>query len=92
MIGDYLLSFMEWLLEVFLWVPRKVWAETLDALAGVLEAIPVPDFVATADGAFSAIPANVLFFAQYFALGEGIAMIISAYTLRFLIRRIPIIG
>jgi hypothetical protein len=92
MIGDYLTRFMEWLLEVLLWVPRKVWAETLDALAGVLESIPVPDFVATADSAFNAIPANIVFFSQYFAVSEGITMILSAYVLRFLIRRIPIIG
>lgn len=92
MISDLLSDFATWLKDLLLWLPLKIWELLLDGLASVLEAIPVPDFVSTATGAFSSIPGNVLFFANYFAVGEGIAMVLSAYALRFLIRRIPLIG
>lgn len=92
MIADALTGFGKWLLEVLLWVPRKLWAELLDVFAAMFEAMPVPDFIAQAQGYFNAIPPGVLFFANFFALGEGITMVLGAYVLRFLIRRIPFIG
>jgi len=90
--GDYISKFMAWLQEVLLWIPRKLWAELLDGLSSLIAAIPVPSFVTDAAGAFSSISGNVLFFASKFAVPEGIAMILAAYALRFVIRRIPLIG
>lgn len=86
---DDLLQFLK---DVLLWVPRKLWAEMLDGLAALLESIPVPDFVQQAQDAFGGIGGNVLFFAQKLAVGEGITMILAALVLRFLLRRIPLIG
>lgn len=83
---------MQFLKDVLLWVPRKLWAEMLDVLADLLESIPTPDFVLQAKDAFASIGGNVLFFAQKFAVGEGITMILAALLLRFLLRRIPLIG
>jgi len=90
--GDLLSDFAEWLMDLLLWVPRKLWAELLDGLATLFEAIPVPDFIATAQSVFNGIPSTMLFFLDKFAFGEGVAMVLSAYLLRFLLRRIPIIG
>lgn len=90
--GELLSDFANWLKDVLLWVPRKLWAELLDGLASLLTAIPTPDFVIQAQNAFGDIPANVVFFATKFAVPEGIAMALAAYGIRFLIRRIPIIG
>lgn len=83
---------MQFLKDLLLWVPLKLWELLLDGLAALLEALPVPGFIQTADGAFSALSGNVLFFAQKFAVGDGIAMILSAYVLRFIIRRLPFVG
>ena len=85
-------DFSDWLFEVLQWIPKKLWEELLDALATVIEHMPVPGFVDTAHNAFTSIPSTILFFANKAGLGEGVAMILSAYVLRFLIRRIPIIG
>ena len=90
--GEMLSDFAKWLADLLLWVPRKLWAELLDGLASIVEAIPVPDFVSTAQSAFASIPSSVLFFADKFAVAEGVAMILAAYGLRFVIRRIPLIG
>lgn len=83
---------LQWLLDALLWVPRKLFAALLDGLASLIEAIPVPEFVQQAESSLSGISGNVLFFAEKFAIPEGIAMVLSAYVLRFLLRRIPLIG
>lgn len=85
-------EFTQWLFDLLEFLPRKIFSDILDALASVVEKIPVPDFFITAQGAFGSIPSSVLFFANKFALGEGVAMILAAYLIRFTIRRIPIIG
>ncbi|WP_313487446.1 DUF2523 family protein [Stutzerimonas kunmingensis] len=89
---DTFAKFVDWLLELVLWAPKKILEALLDALAGVLEAIPVPSFMSNAQSFFSAIPSEVVFVLTFFAVKEGVAMIIAALILRFILRRIPIIG
>ncbi|WP_339083291.1 hypothetical protein [Pseudomonas sp. TMP9] len=83
---------LTWLKDLLLWIPRKVYEEVLDGMASFFESLPVPDFIIQASSALSGISGNVLFFAQKFAVGEGIILILSAYILRFILRRIPFIG
>lgn len=89
---DIINDFAEWLLDVILWVPKKVFELLLDALAAIIEAIPVPDWLSGAGGLFSSIPASVMYFAEPMHLGTGVGIITSAYVIRFFIRRIPVIG
>jgi len=89
---DYLEAFAQWLKDLLLWLPLKLWEMLLDGLASVIEALPVPDFLAAAQGLFSGVGGNVLYVLGLFAVPEGIGMIISALILRFIIRRIPLIG
>lgn len=42
--------------------------------------------------AFSGLPAGVWFFLDFFNLGFGVPLLISAFVSRFLIRRLPVIG
>lgn len=90
--ADYLAQALQFLLDMFLWIPKKVWELLLDGLATVIEAIPVPDFVSNIGAYFGAISPNILFFAKLLAIPEGVAMYTTAMLLRFLIRRIPVIG
>lgn len=87
-----MISFKDWLRDLLLWIPKKVWEGILDAVAAVLEAIPVPAFLDDIAGLWAAIPSEVVFFAEALELPVGIGMVIAAYTGRFLIRRIPVIG
>lgn len=41
---------------------------------------------------FSSIGPGVWFFLDFFALGYGVPLLISAHITRFLIRRLPVIG
>ncbi|OHC58114.1 MAG: hypothetical protein A3J25_03855 [Pseudomonadales bacterium RIFCSPLOWO2_02_FULL_63_210] len=91
-ISDFFLGILEWLLDLVAWVPKKIWELLLDALASAIEAIPAPGFVSSAGGWFGGIPETVIYFGQFFAVAEGLGMIMSALVLRFLLRRIPIIG
>ncbi|MCT7418666.1 DUF2523 family protein [Pseudomonas aeruginosa] len=54
--------------------------------------LPVPDFFAQAGNAFQSIPPSVVYFANAFQIGPGVTMVLGAYLLRFILRRIPIIG
>lgn len=86
------LGFKDWLRDLLLWVPKKIWEWVLDGVAAVLEAVPVPSWLSSAGSVLDGIPDGVLYFAQALQLPAGLSMIVSAYVLRFLIRRIPIIG
>jgi hypothetical protein len=44
------------------------------------------------NGALSGIAANTSYFLDVFAIQQGLALVVSAYATRFLIRRIPVIG
>lgn len=85
-------EFAQWLKDLLLWVPLTLWSMLLDGLAYVIEHIPVPDFVASAQGYFNGVPGNVLWLLNLFAVPEGFAMVMSALVLRFVLRRIPFIG
>jgi len=88
----YQLGFKDWLRDLLLWVPKKLWELFLDGVTAVLEAIPVPSWLSGASAVFDAIPDGVIYFAQALQLPAGLSMILGAYVLRFIIRRIPIIG
>lgn len=86
------MGFKDWLRDLLLWVPLKIWQAILDAVGFVLEQIPVPAWLADAGNVFDDIPDGVIYFAQAFQLQAGLGIMISAYLIRFVIRRIPIIG
>ena len=89
---DFLSDILGWLLDVLLWVPQKLYELVLDGLAGVLEAIPVPGWLDGGLSLFTNLPAGIVYFADALAIPEGIGIVLGAYLVRFLIRRIPFIG
>lgn len=89
---DTVVAIIEWIGEFLLWCLQKVWELLLAGLAEVFEAIPAPDFMTQAGGFFGGIPTTVVYFLQFFAVAEGLSFIATALVLRFIIRRIPLIG
>ena len=83
---------LEFLLDLALWLPRWIWQELLDALAALVEAFPVPAWLAQWDSAVLAVSADVWWVAELFALQEGFGIVAGAYLIRFLIRRLPVVG
>ncbi|MCF1185018.1 hypothetical protein L0E83_16420 [Marichromatium gracile] len=93
---DWLLAFWEAVTEWFLGLIQDViqWAYSglLEALASLIEALPVPDFLVSAGSVFSNIPPGVVYLVSVGQFEWGLSVIGSAYLIRFLIRRIPVIG
>ena len=59
-------------------------------LSSLFDSIPSPEFLSNSE--IITIPSSITFFAEPMRLGFGLTIIVSAYTIRFLIRRIPFIG
>lgn len=47
---------------------------------------------ASLTSAFAGLPVGVWWFLDFFQLGYGVPLMISAFVTRFLIRRLPVIG
>lgn len=91
-IKEWIEDILQWLLEALLWIPRKIWAEILEGLAAVFNAIPVPQFVTDMGPAFQSIASGTMYFLDVFQFDYGLTVLLSAYLLRFGLRRIPLIG
>jgi hypothetical protein len=64
------------------------------AVIWFIQGIPVPSWFegATVQDAINAIPSEVFWLVQWIHLDIGLAMVFGALALRFLIRRLPVIG
>ncbi len=78
-------NFLNGLYGLFVYLVSTV----LTAIADFLLAIPVPDFVSSSSASFVGFAG---YLANFFHLPYLVSVVMSAYTLRFIIRRIPIIG
>lgn len=85
-------SALEWVFNFTQWVPMKIFEKLMGSLGDMIAAIPAPGFFQTAALGLSGVPPGVAFFVGFMQLPEGITMILSAYLLRFAIRRLPFIG
>jgi hypothetical protein len=81
-----------WLKEMLLWIPQKLFEMLLAGLGAIMESIPVPVWLANIGSFGAGIPDGVGYFLHVLKVPEGLAMIMGAYIVRFLIRRLPVIG
>lgn len=87
-LNDAFDAFVQFLMDLPAWAFSKIG----EGIVSFFEAMPVPDFFTSAATAFDGIPPGVVFFAQAFHIGPGVTMVLGAYLLRFIVRRIPLIG
>lgn len=97
--GDILMAILRfigeviaWVVDFFQWIMVKAAVLIFDAIIAVLSAIPVPDWLTGISGNIGSLSSGVLYFVAPFEFGTGMAWVISAYLLRFLIRRLPVVG
>lgn len=79
-------------IDLIQWAVVKIFLMIFEALVFVLSLIPVPEWLSNISGNVAAIDPGILFFVAPLQLTTGLAWVVSAYVLRFLIRRIPVIG
>ncbi|MBK1718525.1 DUF2523 family protein [Thiocystis violacea] len=84
-IAEWFLLFLQ---DIFQWLYQQV----IGALAALLEALPVPDFLNSTASVFSAIPSSVIYLASVGQFPAGLSILGSAYLIRFIIRRLPVVG
>lgn len=72
----------------FVWLSEQVF----NGIVAVFNAIPLPSWATSGGDVLSGIPPSVGYFVGPFDIGYGAGVIVSAYGLRFLVRRIPLIG
>lgn len=89
--AELLSQFAEWLVNVLLWIPRKVFEAIVDGLIAVAQALPPVPALEAWNSAAPAL-AGLAYFAHVVALKEGVSIIIGTLIVRFLLRRIPFIG
>ena len=89
---SWLNSILDWFVEWAEWIPKKLYSSSMSGVADFIHAIPVPDFMHQASGAFAGIPQTVMYFASAFELAFGVQVVLAALSLRFALRRIPFIG
>lgn len=73
-------------------LPQWIFSQIAEGIVAFFNALPVPDFFRQAGSAMQSIPPEVLFFANMFRLDFGVTTVLLALTIRFVIRRLPIIG
>lgn len=91
-VWDWITGFFGYLIDSVQWLFKWAIATVLDALIAVLSAIPVPDWLGNTGSIMGAVPSSVLWGAQFIQLPYGLTAMGSALLLRFMIRRLPIVG
>lgn len=89
---QFLQSILTWFQTFIEGLPLYLMGPFFDGINAFLQWIPVPSFFTDAAGYIGALPPSVAYFLQGLNIGPGFTMIVSAYTIRFLIRRIPFFG
>lgn len=94
-----IISLLTWLellvddvLTYLLLFPKYLFDIVSTSIVEFFEGIPVPDFMSSAGALFQGIPPDIVYYAGIFRVADGLAMVLSAYVLRFILRRIPFIG
>lgn len=83
---------LQWLQDMVTWSLLKVFKLVTVGLLTVFNAIPVPSFISSASGYASNISPSVAWIMGSFQVSFGFGVVLSAYLIRFLIRRLPFIG
>jgi hypothetical protein len=92
----YLIGFLSqifaWFIQFAQWCFEWVWSEILGALVTVLSIIPVPQWLSDAPNVLANVPSGVVYVLTILQFQAGMTIMIGAWLLRFLIKRLPIIG
>lgn len=83
---------LNFLLNLLLYIPKKVFSWIVDGILWLYDQIPVPDFINNIPSLFGNITSGVWWFLEPLHIGTGLAILLAAYAIRFFIRRLPIIG
>lgn len=90
--GHWLLSILQDILQFIADIPVAVADWLYQALLDLISTSFIVGIIQSAAQIFSAIDPSVWYFLNIMQVPFGISVVTSAYLLRFLVRRIPLIG
>lgn len=82
--------FGNWLLDELRSLALWVWDKITQAIASLIEMIPVPDFLTSLPS--YTMPPAVSYFLDIVQFQFAITILVAAYIARFFVRRLPFIG
>lgn len=91
-VKEYYDIFVEWLKDLLLWIPRKVFSEFLEQLAEIITGIPAPDFMLQAKSLLAQTPPAITWALDLAQFNWGISLCMSAFALRYTYSKIPFFG
>lgn len=87
---QYFSGFRDWLYEVLIYIPQKLFDLLLEAILALIESLPLPDFMIDYQ-ITDYIHPDVMFFLSMSGLGTALPIVGSAYLFYFF-RRILTLG
>lgn len=85
-----LFCIFDWLIGEISSSFRYIFQSIMNGVVSVFNAIPVPDALSVSNT--YVLPESVVYWMDMLNISYGIVALVSAYSVRFLIRRIPFIG
>jgi hypothetical protein len=89
---DWLNDVGQWLIDLIMWWPRYVVEQVSDVVVIVISWIGGLVPVDGAAAALGQIPGGVAWALSGLRLDIGIPAVLGAYAIRFLVRRLPVVG
>ena len=86
LLSEFFNAFFTKIKEIFWWC----WEQVLDFFAWIVERIPAPSFLENMPT--YTLPDSVLWMIEPFNVGYGLSVLVAAFTARFLIKLIPMVG
>jgi len=93
--SDLITAIGQWIQSIITFLtglPLHIFALLLQGLSAIINWIPAPGFYSNISGWIVSIPPLAAFLLSALQIGALVTILVTAYTLRFLIRRIPFIG
>lgn len=90
--GEWLLFIIKEIINFVVKLPYTIIEWLWEGFLDLLDSSFIMALLETAGDMFSAMPSGVWYFLSVVQFPFGVAVIISAYTLRFIVRRLPFIG
>jgi len=85
---NWLVGWWQQLVNFLEGLPLHIYTAMLSGLASLINWIPAPAFFGTVSGWIGAVPNLAAFLLGALQIGTLVTILVSAYTVRFLIRRI----
>ncbi len=83
-------DFLNWLSDEIKAIALSIFDKIMSALSSLINAIPAPSFLTDLQPVV--IPNDYAYFINTLNLDYGLTVVIAAFTLRFIVRRLPFIG